>query len=71
MPLDCVKTNMEKSDPTQTYLNTFRRIYKQAGMIGFFTGFRLRFLLYFSNALFTVNFLEKLENVAQMLRNKK
>ena len=27
MPFDCVKTHMEKRDPTSTYLNTFRNIY--------------------------------------------
>jgi hypothetical protein len=27
MPLDCVKTHMEKVDPTSTYLNTFKTIY--------------------------------------------
>lgn len=69
MPFDCVKTHLEKHDPTSTYLNTFRNIYKQAGMIGFFTGYRLRFLLYFSNAVFTVNLLEKLEGIAAYLRN--
>ena len=68
MPLDCVKTHMEKRDPTSTYLNTFRTIYRQAGFIGFFTGFRLRFILYLSNALFTVNFLEKLESIALSLK---
>ena len=40
-------------------------------MAGFFTGFRLRFLLYFSNALFAVNFLEKLENIVHVLKNNK
>lgn len=68
MPLDCVKTHMEKVDPTSTYLQTFKTIYKQAGFIGFFTGFRLRFLLYLTNAMFTVNFLEKLENIAHYLK---
>ena len=28
MPFDCVKTHMEKVDPTSTYLNTFRTIYQ-------------------------------------------
>lgn len=27
MPLDCVKTHMEKVDPTSTYLKTFKNIY--------------------------------------------
>ena len=28
MPFDCVKTQMEKKDPTVTYLNTFRNVYR-------------------------------------------
>jgi hypothetical protein len=28
MPLDCVKTHMEKVDPTSTYLNCFKTIYR-------------------------------------------
>jgi hypothetical protein len=64
MPFDCVKTHMEKVDPTSTYVNTFKTIYKQAGGIsGFFTGYRLRFMLHLTNALFAVNFLEKLESI--------
>lgn len=27
MPFDCVKTHMEKVDPTSTYLKTFKTIY--------------------------------------------
>ena len=68
MPFDCVKTHMEKRDPTSTYLNTFRNIYRQGGMLSFFTGFRLRFMLYFVNALFVVNLLEKLEGIASFLK---
>jgi len=37
-------------------------------MLGYFTGFRLRFLLYFTNALFVVNLLEKFEAIAAFLR---
>jgi hypothetical protein len=37
-------------------------------MSAFFTGYRLRFLLHFTSALFTVNFLEKLESIAKKLR---
>lgn len=67
MPLDCVKTHMEKVDPTSTYLNTFKTIYTQGGrsMSAFFTGYRLRFLLHFTNALFAVNLLERLEHIAK------
>lgn len=69
MPLDCVKTHMEKVDPTSTYFNTFRTIYRQGGGVyGFFTGYRLRFILHFTNALFAVNFLEKLESIARNMK---
>ena len=70
MPFDCVKTHMEKVDPTSTYANTFKTIYRQGGgMSAFFTGYRLRFLLHFTNALFAVNFLEKLEAMARRIRS--
>ena len=70
MPFDCVKTHMEKVDPTSTYANTFKTIYRQGGGISaFFTGYRLRFLLHFTNALFAVNFLEKLEAIARRMRS--
>jgi hypothetical protein len=61
---------MEKVDPTSTYANTFKTIYRQGGGISaFFTGYRLRFLLHFTNALFAVNFLEKLEAIARRMRS--
>ena len=63
MPFDCVKTHMEKVDPTSTYAEAASSIYNKAGVLGFFTGVRLRFALYFTNALFTVNLLEKLESI--------
>lgn len=28
MPFDCVKTHLEKVNPSETYLNTFRIIYR-------------------------------------------
>ena len=61
MPFDCVKTHMEKYNPTSSIIETFRKIYGQRGILGFFTGVRLRFCLYLSNAFFVVNFLEKTE----------
>jgi hypothetical protein len=69
MPLDCVKTHMEKVDPTSTYVNTFRTIY-QNGAVAFFTGYRLRFILHLTNALFAVNFLEKLESITKSMNSK-
>jgi hypothetical protein len=68
IPFDCVKTHMEKKDPTLTYMNTFKTIYRQAGMFGFFTGIRLRFLLYLTNAIFAVNLLERLEAISNKLK---
>lgn len=69
IPFDCVKTHMEKKDPTLTYLNTFRTIYQQAGPSGFFCGIRLRFLLYLTNSLFAVYILEKLEGLQRKIRD--
>eukprot|EP00347_Sterkiella_histriomuscorum_P001661 403371157 len=70
MPFDCVKTHMEKRDPTNTYINTFKNIYRQGGMLSFFTGYRIRFFMYFINSLFVVNLLEKLESIAHFLRSQ-
>ncbi len=39
-------------------------------MIGFYTGFRLRFLLYLTNSLFAVNLLEKLESIMRFLKKE-
>ena len=71
MPFDCVKTHMEKRDPTSTYLQTFRNIYREAGIITFFTGFRIRFMMYFLNIMFATVLMEKLESVASFLRTNK
>ena len=63
MPLDCVKTHMEKVNPQSTYLSAFRSIYQQSGVLGFFTGVRLRMILGFTNALFISNLTERLEHL--------
>ena len=70
MPFDCVKTHMEKRDPSNTYLNSFRTIYRQGGALAFFTGYRIRFFMYFINSLFVVNLLEKLESIGKYLKSK-
>merc|ERR1712046_31208 len=64
MPLDCIKTHLEKVNPSTSYLGAAKAIYNQSGnsIGGFFTGARLRFLLYLTNALFVVNILEKIEH---------
>ena len=63
MPLDVVKTHMEKVNPTASYLEAFRKIYTDAGLLGFFTGVRVRVLLGFTNSLFLVSILERLEHM--------
>ena len=63
MPFDCIKTHMEKVNPTSSYAEAIKAIYSKAGFLGFFTGVRIRFLLYFTSSLFTVNLLEKLEGI--------
>ena len=54
---------MEKVNPTSTYAEAAKAIYTKGGILGFFTGVRLRFMLYFTNMLFTMNLLEKLEGI--------
>jgi hypothetical protein len=61
-PLDCIKTQLEKADSNKTYSQSIKYIYQNGGAFGFFTGVRLRFLLYLSQALLTVNLLEKLDS---------
>ena len=65
MPFDCIKTHLEKTKPNDSYSEAVREIYKKSGnsILGFFTGVRLRFLLYLTNALFAVNILEYLEGL--------
>lgn len=60
IPLEVLKTQMEKVDSTLTYQNTFNSVSKN-GYSAFFTGYRLRLALYMSNALFTVILLEIME----------
>ena len=69
MPLDCIKTHMEKVNPTANYTDAVKAIYTKGGVLGFFTGVRIRFLLYFTSSLFTVNLLEKLEGIMRKAQN--
>lgn len=69
MPFDCIKTHMEKVNPTSSYGEAVQAIYNKGGMLGFFTGVRLRFMLYFTSSLFTVNLLEKLEGMVKRSSN--
>ena len=63
MPFDCVKTHLEKVNPTNSYMGAFKAIYTKSGLLGFFTGVRLKMLLSFTNAMFVVNLLEILEHM--------
>jgi len=68
MPFDCVKTHMEKINPQSTYIGAFKQIYGSAGILGFFTGVRLRMILGFTNTLFVVNILEFLEHISHRIK---
>ena len=67
MPLDCIKTHLEKVNPATSYIGAAKSIYEGSGnsVSGFFVGHRLRFMLYLTNALFMVNFLEKIEHLSK------
>jgi hypothetical protein len=69
MPLDCVKTHMEKVNPQSTYIGAFTSIYNQSGALGFFTGVRLRMVLGFTNALFVTNILERFEQLSLKIKS--
>jgi len=62
MPFDVLKTQLEKVDSTKNYKNSFKYVIKSGGYYAFFTGYRIRMLMYIINALFSVNLLEFLEN---------
>ena len=62
MPFDAMKTMMQKADPTATLWETVSRVFREAGVKGFFVGWRVRYLLYLLQALFTVDIIERFEN---------
>ena len=62
MPFDAMKTMMQKVKPTGSLLETTREVYQRAGPSGFFVGWRVRYLLYLLQALFTVDIIERFEN---------
>ena len=64
MPIDCIKTHLEKVGNSKSYTQAAQEIYSKSGnsYLGFFTGVRLRFCLHLTSALFTVNILEIMEN---------
>lgn len=62
MPFDIMKTMMQKVKPMGTLGETVKEIYREVGMKGFFVAWRVRYLLYLTQALFTVNIIESFEN---------
>ena len=62
MPFDAMKTMMQKVKPTQTLGDTVLEVWREAGIKGFFVGWRVRYMLYLLQALFTVDIIERFEN---------
>ena len=46
MPFDAMKTMMQKVKPTQTLGDTVSEVWREAGIKGFFVGWRVRYMLY-------------------------
>ena len=46
MPFDAMKTMMQKAKPTASIWETVSSVFKEAGVKGFFVGWRVRYLLY-------------------------
>jgi len=57
-----MKTMMQKVKPTQTLGDTVLEVWREAGIKGFFVGWRVRYMLYLLQALFTVDIIERFEN---------
>jgi hypothetical protein len=62
MPFDAMKTMMQKAHPTATLFDTVSSVFIEAGVKGFFVAWRVRYLLYLLQALFTVDIIERFEN---------
>ena len=62
MPFDAMKTMMQKVKPTSDLQTTVKEVYMEAGIKGFFVGWRVRYMLYLLQALFTVDIIERFEN---------
>lgn len=62
MPFDAMKTMMQKVKPTSTLWDTVSNVFREAGLKGFFVGWRVRYMLYLLQALFTVDVIERFEN---------
>jgi hypothetical protein len=62
MPFDAMKTMMQKVKPTETLPDTVKKVWREAGFTGFFVAWRVRYMLYLTQALFTVDIIERFEN---------
>jgi Mitochondrial carrier protein len=62
MPFDAMKTMMQKVKPTSNLTETAKEVFREAGFKGFFVAWRVRYLLYLTQALFTVDIIERFEN---------
>ena len=76
MPFDNIKTylqkynlelidgkKVEKSKSHISITTAIRKIYRRAGLFGFFTGFRVKLFVHFITSSFTVALLEYIENL--------
>jgi hypothetical protein len=74
MPFDSLKTHQQlfikHGKKQDSYIEICRLIYREAGMRGFFVGWRIRYLMYLIHTSMTVDLLEKLEGIRKQLRNK-
>ena len=67
MPFDSLKTNQQLfsrkgQNNTISYSEIGQIIYREAGVRGFFVGWRLRFAMYLINSFFGVFIIEKMEH---------
>lgn len=71
MPVDCAKTQKQKfkQDKASSYKDIVQRVYREAGIQGFYVGWRLRLLTYLLHSVVTVDILERLEAVNRKIRN--
>ena len=46
MPFDAMKTMMQKVKPTSNLQSTVSSVFREAGIKGFFVGWRVRYMLY-------------------------
>jgi hypothetical protein len=60
--LELKVTLEQKVKPTETLPDTVKKVWREAGFTGFFVAWRVRYMLYLTQALFTVDIIERFEN---------